>query len=418
MTDPTERAFAAWLLDGPDVGPPEGLARAIAQTRRTRQRPGWLVAERWLPMDQPMQRVLPPRPAILLLVAALIAAGLATAVYLGTQPRKLADAPAPAGNGLIAFDADGQVFVADADGRTPRRIEGGLGQSYSPTFSRDGTRIAFWSSRTGAQGPLSIFVAPADGSAPPVEINRERPSLGRHDVPLAWSPDGRTIAFVGGNEILLAATDGSGITQLPTHDEPGATARRWPPVFSLDGRWLAYRESVGDVARLVALRTDGSEARRLVEAPNGSDAYTSIEWAPDSSRLVYHRPDPTREGIGPGVVETVGIDGTIRPVSPRGEEAFDPSWSPDGRWIAFGINDGGRHRVVVAAPDGTQRRVLDADAGCVLGWSPDSRYLFGYASECFGPRLTRIPIDDPSAARIIDLPGSTSGRSSWQRVEP
>ena len=61
MTEPTDRAFVAWLLDGPETGPPEGLARALEQTRRTTQRPGWLVAERWLPMDQPMQRVLPSR---------------------------------------------------------------------------------------------------------------------------------------------------------------------------------------------------------------------------------------------------------------------------------------------------------------------------------------------------------------------
>jgi Tol biopolymer transport system component len=119
------------------------------------------------------------------------------------------------------------------------------------------------------------------------------------------------------------------------------------------------------------------------------------------------------------VVETIDIrDRSIVRVSrPLGHNT-DPSWSPDGRWITYGLEIDGEHHQVIVAPDGSGYRDLGMVGGCVMGWSPDSKYLFGFTTECFSSKITRIPIDDPSAAVVRDLPGNLTGMPDWQRVAP
>lgn len=73
MTELTDAALAAWLQDGPESGPPESLARTLAQTRTIRQRPGWLVPDPW-PSRRPWPFASPAMAALsVLLIAALLA---------------------------------------------------------------------------------------------------------------------------------------------------------------------------------------------------------------------------------------------------------------------------------------------------------------------------------------------------------
>ncbi len=80
MNDSTQRTLVDWLSEGPDRGPDHSLERALAATRRTRQRPAWTFLERWIPMQLAMRPAIVPRPLILLLAAALLAAALVVVV--------------------------------------------------------------------------------------------------------------------------------------------------------------------------------------------------------------------------------------------------------------------------------------------------------------------------------------------------
>ena len=83
MTDVTDAALAAWLREGPESGPPEPLARTLALTRSTRQRPGWLVRERGL-----APRAWPARqPALAAMVVVVLAALLAAALVIAAVGR-------------------------------------------------------------------------------------------------------------------------------------------------------------------------------------------------------------------------------------------------------------------------------------------------------------------------------------------
>src|SRR5919197_639565 len=121
MNERTERQLAAWLMEGPDRGPTEGLERVLALTRQTRQRPSWTFPERWIPMQLAIPRTafVIPRGAVLLVVAVLLLLATLWIAGVGRSPRL----PAPiglAGNGLLAIDGGGRITVLSTDGSVKR----------------------------------------------------------------------------------------------------------------------------------------------------------------------------------------------------------------------------------------------------------------------------------------------------------
>ena len=116
--DDFDLLMTAWMdADARGREPDHLLGDVLARTSRSRPLPAWRLPERWIPMQlmmraQPVPRLVPLLVALALIVAALVATG----VIVGSRPR----VPAPfgvAGNGRIAFIADGQLVTENADGR-------------------------------------------------------------------------------------------------------------------------------------------------------------------------------------------------------------------------------------------------------------------------------------------------------------
>lgn len=140
------------------------------------------------------------------------------------------------------------LFVVDAEGGQPVRIA----QGQEPTFSPDGTQIAYVSyGLTGAR----VWVANADGSDAH-EILAGEPALAEGSFSLAWSPAGDRIAMDNGLEghvaIYTFAPDGSEFTEVIT----GGSNPHWSP----DGSQIAYGALPGTPGLSIA-DADGSNAR-------------------------------------------------------------------------------------------------------------------------------------------------------------
>ena len=251
-SDTTPRTFTADRLDAAfnEVGGqarPDYLPDIVAQARRTRQRPAWTFLERWLPMDIAVRRQGVPRAVLAFAVLALLITLLvATVAFIGTRPSQppLGDAT----NGLIAFASGGDLIVVEPDGTGRRSLISGASEVGGLAFSPDGRRLAYLS--TAAGGIWDLIVVDSDGANPVTVASGIREVTG----PLAWSPDGATIAYsartpdaVGPScvayqngdfctsRVYVAATDGSGARQI---GDPALDARS--PDWSPDGSTIAF----------------------------------------------------------------------------------------------------------------------------------------------------------------------------------
>ena len=390
MILPHDRQIAAWLAEGPDQGPSEPLARALAATRRTSKRPRWSFPERWLPMQLTFKRPLVPRAVVYLaLLASLLAALVATALLMpGSQP--IPD-PLGATNGSIAYDAGGQLFVANSDGSDPRPLPQAGKYAYSPAYSPDGSRIAYLSN--DASGGLQVFVAAADGTG--ATMVSSVAFDGNTKFAPIWSPDGRWLVYAGRDGgVYKVAADASAMLRVGSG---------WSPTISPDGAWIAFRSDSGSEALLRVVPADGGEARTLTSGDANTDDFATMRWTADSQEVVFHR----------GGIHAVALDGTERQLSTEGGY---PTVSPDGRWVSFFVEtSGGVQELRLVDLETGEARTLTDRGGCLAVWSPDSTSIVTFANGCFTD-LQVVPLDDPEAATVLDLPSDVAGFAGWQAI--
>jgi TolB protein len=188
----------------------------------------------------------------------------------------------------------------------------------------------------------------------------------------AWSSDGMRLAYernTQGTNQLCVLEIGGQIQCFPPHQFFDNS-----PVWSPDGRWLAFNSAGTEGGNLFLLETYTGEVRRL-------NLVTQVvrrvySWSPDSTRLAFseYRPD--------GYVELSIVDlasgEIVRRLPDTLAQELLPVWSPDGQRIAL-ITDGGTgfQIYVVNASDTSPARQLTSESGydLSLSWSPDSSML-------------------------------------------
>ena len=223
--------------------------------------------------------------------------------------------------------------VAVPDGGEPRQLTEGRVRDMRPALSPDGTRVAFTRKVPGEER-THLVVAGADGQTPEAKLGLGELDPGQP----VWSSDGRWIAFTaetGAERFIVGGR--------PAKGEPRARV-----VAVLDYR----ADEMGYVDRrpqLFVVAADGSRApRRVTDIPGGVSGIPA--WRPDGRALAFTadpRPDADRhprtsvfevelpDGHGDAEVanqprEVLALAGPVRA----------PAYSPDGRFVAgIGVDD-------------------------------------------------------------------------------
>ena len=260
-----------------------------------------------------------------------------------------------------------EIYVMDADGKNQRRLTNNRHEDWSPSWSPDGKRIVFFSNRDGhVMGGIptfEIYVMDADGG------NLQRLTNNPDgDWNPSWSPDGKRIVFssrrdghvMGGiptSEIYVMDADGGNLQRL-TNNPDGD----WNPSWSPDGKRIVFSSrrdghfigKAGITEEIYVMDADGGNEQRLTENRK-NDLLPS--WSPDGKRIAF-------ASDGKGNFENFEIyvmdadGGNLQRLTNNPDDDWSPSWSPDGERIAFRSKRDGNAEIYVMDADGGNQQNL------------------------------------------------------------
>jgi Tol biopolymer transport system component/erythromycin esterase-like protein len=249
------------------------------------------------------------------------------------------------GSGRIVFssyrEGESEIFTMGVDGSGMTRITEDTARLNQPTWSPDGSHIAYV--RREWPTNMEIYVMKADGS----DQIRLTHNFQSYDIEPDWFPDGSQIAFAstqyGDLDIFTIDLDRFQQNRL-TENQGVDSSPDWSP----DGQQIVYRSERDENNEIFIMNTDGSDKRNLTDNP-ASD--TDPAWSPDGSLIAFVS---DREGFEDIYVMNYDGSNPIRLTKSLAKDTY-PAWSPDGEMIAFYSDRSGNFEIYVMNTDGSNQ---------------------------------------------------------------
>jgi len=265
---------------------------------------------------------------------------------------------------------DESIVVHDVTtGRMVQTIAPGAALVRNPALSPDGAALVY---ESDAASFRDLFAVDVKSSAAPRRLTDD----GQGDYEPSFFPDGRALAFTssrdGEAEIYRSASDGSAPVRLTS--SPGDDLA---PKVAPDGRSIAFLSGRAGVDRVFVMNADGSGVRPVRPVAMGDirqDTEREHAWSPDGRSLVFVARGAAKDAKARILAWDAARDTTT--VLTDGKSVDDmPSYSPDGRYIAFVSDRDGRPDVWIMRADGSGRtRVASSPATRWLpSWTARSR---------------------------------------------
>jgi len=248
-----------------------------------------------------------------------------------------------------------QICIMNADGSGMRRLttEDNL-RHYYPSLAPDGQSVLYSAFRE--QNVYEIYnLDLGDGN-----VDRLTDRLGALTAPEV-SPDGTLITFTRGSpedaqfQIMVMDRSGEAVRNIPQ-------AFGWDPTWSPDGEQILFAAGPDGGVQLFIVNRNGRESRQVTNLPA---IRGRSDWSPDGQSIVtYSGPAWNRE------VYIMSADGSnVRQLTPNGGNSQGPSFSSDGRWVAFTAyfdkyGDDHGCEIYIIRVDGTDLRRLTDNEYC------------------------------------------------------
>ncbi len=269
----------------------------------------------------------------------------------------------------------------------------------SPAVSPDGRTLAFTRESSVAARTDLYLVSLGEGYTPLGEAHRV-PSDNLWSGDPSWTPDGNEIVFSSGTFTAsglwrMAASKPAAPRRLPF-----APDNAFAPALSRQGNRLAYVVSryVTSIWR-VDLREPGRKRGAPVQFSSSTRRDNQPSYSPDGKRIAFVSNRSGNEeiwicdkdGSYPAQLTSVGAS-LVRP----------PRWAPNGESIAFEANPGGNQDVYVVSANGGAARRLTADPGPDQwpDWSPDGQSLYFVRTRGSTKDIWKMPVTGGEAVQI------------------
>ena len=203
-----------------------------------------------------------------------------------------ADSWSPDGTRLAIQSGD-DIWLVDPDGGNRTRLTFSPGFDEYATFSPDATKIAF--DREGVTGHR-VMVMNADGTGAH-SISESFPDASQP----TWSPDGSQIAFQAHGDIWITSANGIGARLLVG----GGVENLWP-AWSPDGSTILFASDRNGNFDIYAARVIDGVLTQLTTHP--ADDRWPV-WSPDGAKILF---TSTRSGNGTGDLFTMNADGSAQ----------------------------------------------------------------------------------------------------------
>jgi len=300
-----------------------------------------------------------------------------------------------------------QIWMADvASGRSTRLLADGESGS-GPRWSPDGKRLAFVGRSAEGAGLLVRDLASKKTThvAEVTETNHPLPSSGER---IAWSPDGRHLAFV-------SATPGP---EVDANGDPMVITRYLYKPTASEGE-TRFNDNRRTHIFVVDLATRG--ARQLT---SGTWYEHSIDWSPRGDEIAFvsnRGPDPDRF-FNYDVFAVNVATAAIRRITDTKSAEYYPRWSPDGASIAFAgttrpltssettMED--THAWVMKSDGSARREIGEAidDRQGPPEWSPAGTHVYFTVQRRGSVSLMRMPVTGGAPDAVVTDRGTVG---SW-----
>jgi Tol biopolymer transport system component/DNA-binding winged helix-turn-helix (wHTH) protein len=269
-----------------------------------------------------------------------------------------------------------------------------------PQVSPDGSQLAFIRGSELLARDIYAMRLP-DGPVRRVTHNYDAMSF-------AWSDDSRTVVFSASRNGALSLW-----RVKTTGGEPEHVAAvgddAYGPAITPQGHQLVYSHGSA-VWGIFAANLSGSEplAPRVILTSSEQDAAPQI--SPSGDRIAFQS-----WRSGSREIWTALMDGSnpIQLTNTAGQSAGDPSWSPDGRSIAFDARDSFAHVYIINANGSGQRAITSGNCNDVVpGWSADGRWIYFGSNRSGSWQIWKVAVDGSHPPQQVTTNGGIISMAS------
>lgn len=255
-----------------------------------------------------------------------------------------------------------ELMLIDYDGENAQRLLSSSGMIYSPTWSPDGSRIAY--GVRAASGKVELHERELASGR--VRVISARPEF---SYAPAYSPDGRKLAFTVSVGSLVAEIDEYDIARNCCMKRLSRGPRNdLNPSYSPDGSRIAFNSDRLGQLHVYVMPAGGGEATLISPYNYGEPGYYAApEWSPEGDEIVFAGRSRGQYQI---MIAKASRPGIAQQLTSSGRNE-DPSWAPDGRHVVYtGVGRDGSGLYVIDTQSGVIRRLIAGSRLQMADWSP------------------------------------------------